>query len=339
MLPPTTLRIVARKCGVSHSTAALAFRNPNRVAARTRERIFAVAKDLGYQRNPAAAALASGSERSLAHGHGAPLVFLTWEIDPDARNKPTIFEKEVHFWADRLGYQMRRLELGLVQEPQRSLDIHYAQGASGLILGPTYRWAELDLSRFAVVRCSGSNERSGYHSITHDVFGETVVVFQKARELGYKAVGCILRQHVPTIKDDLIRHGAVLAALNELGPGERHVPPLLGGFYDLPELGSWLKRYEPDAVIGFSDGDLWTLKAQNIEIPEKLGFAAMHCLDHRGNCAGIRYNVDGIARQAVQQLDHLLRFRELGKPETVRDTVLNFAWQDGTSLPRKRGDA
>jgi len=329
-----TLFDVASKSGVSFSTAALAFRNPNRVAAKTRERIFAAAKDLGYQRNPAAAALASGSEESLGHGRGTPLVFLSWEIDPAARNSSDLFER-TRDWAGRLGYEIRRLELSVVKEPQRSLDILYAQGATGLILGATFRWVELDLSRFAVVRCSGFNESSGYHSITHDVFGETVAAFQKARELGYKAVGCILRQHEPTIKDDLIRHGAVLAALSELGPGERHVPPLLGGFYDLPELGSWLKRYDPDAVIGFSDGDLWILKEQNCEIPEKLGFAALHCLDHGRNCAGIRYEFDSLARHAVQQLDHLLRFRELGKPDRARDTVLSFAWQDGASLPRK----
>ena len=61
-----TIYDVAREAGVATSTVSRAFSNPNRVGAATRERVLAVATELGYRPNPHARALLSGRHHTLA---------------------------------------------------------------------------------------------------------------------------------------------------------------------------------------------------------------------------------------------------------------------------------
>ncbi|MPY78955.1 MAG: LacI family DNA-binding transcriptional regulator [Actinophytocola sp.] len=61
-----TIYDVAREAGVATSTVSRALSNPDRVNARTREHIVAVAERLGYSTNPLARALPSGRTQTLA---------------------------------------------------------------------------------------------------------------------------------------------------------------------------------------------------------------------------------------------------------------------------------
>ena len=61
-----TIYDVAAAAGVATSTVSRAFSNPNRVNAATRDRILAVATELGYRPNPHARALPSGRSRTVA---------------------------------------------------------------------------------------------------------------------------------------------------------------------------------------------------------------------------------------------------------------------------------
>lgn len=65
-MPRPTIYDVAAAAGVATSTVSRAFSSPNRVNARTREHIFAVAADLGYRPNPHARALLSGRHHTVA---------------------------------------------------------------------------------------------------------------------------------------------------------------------------------------------------------------------------------------------------------------------------------
>src|SRR6478735_7855256 len=63
---PVTLNDVAREAGVAVSTVSRALANPDRVSARTRAHVQAVADRLGYRPNLLARALPSGHTRMLA---------------------------------------------------------------------------------------------------------------------------------------------------------------------------------------------------------------------------------------------------------------------------------
>lgn len=61
-----TIYDVATAAGVATSTVSRAFSSPTRVSAKTRERVLAVAAELGYQPNPHARALLSGRHHTIA---------------------------------------------------------------------------------------------------------------------------------------------------------------------------------------------------------------------------------------------------------------------------------
>lgn len=63
--PGLTVYDVAREAGVSVATVSRAFGRPDRVNARTREHVLAVASRIGYQPNPVARALASARKDAI----------------------------------------------------------------------------------------------------------------------------------------------------------------------------------------------------------------------------------------------------------------------------------
>lgn len=65
-MPGPTIYDVAAAAGVATSTVSRAFSQPGRVSAATRDRIVAVAAELGYRPNPHARALLSGRHHTVA---------------------------------------------------------------------------------------------------------------------------------------------------------------------------------------------------------------------------------------------------------------------------------
>ena len=66
MAGPPTIYDVATAAGVATSTVSRAFSTPGRVSAATRDRVLAVAAELGYRPNPHARALLSGKHHTVA---------------------------------------------------------------------------------------------------------------------------------------------------------------------------------------------------------------------------------------------------------------------------------
>lgn len=65
-MPGPTIYDVAAAAGVATSTVSRAFSTPGRVSAATRDRVLAVAAELGYRPNPHARALLSGRHHTVA---------------------------------------------------------------------------------------------------------------------------------------------------------------------------------------------------------------------------------------------------------------------------------
>ena len=65
-MPGPTIYDVAKAAGVATSTVSRAFSTPSRVNAHTRERVLAIAAELGYRPNPHARALFSGRHSTVA---------------------------------------------------------------------------------------------------------------------------------------------------------------------------------------------------------------------------------------------------------------------------------
>ena len=75
----TTLADVARRAGVTKSTASFAFSGKRKISDATRERIFAIAKELGYRPNPHAQRLGAGRAAKLVGLFALTLDHMAWK--------------------------------------------------------------------------------------------------------------------------------------------------------------------------------------------------------------------------------------------------------------------
>lgn len=74
-----TLADVARRAGVTKSTASFAFSGKRKISDATKERIFAVAKELGYHPNPHAQRLGAGRAAKLVGLFALTLDHMAWK--------------------------------------------------------------------------------------------------------------------------------------------------------------------------------------------------------------------------------------------------------------------
>lgn len=328
-----TIKEVARSAGVSFSTAALAFRNPERVKSNTRARVFREAKRLGYEKNRFAAILSSGHGNSAA---SRPLLgFLAWQ-QPIEEHQYWVNAKR---WADRLNYDLLKINLHGDANPQRTLDIFYARGGSGLFIGPVSEWREIDLTPFALVKLNPSGSSYAAATVHHPVFDETVEAFTQIRRRGYRAILPAIRQHSPRLDDDMLRRGAILACQADLRSDERAIPLLECAHPDMEPLLTAVKRYRPDAVLSFSIGDYFALRDAGFSIPGDLGYANLHH-DIAGapagvilaDISGILAQEDNLMRHAFQLMASLLSSGLRGNEAGSSLTTVSYHWHEGKTL-------
>lgn len=79
-----TIKDVAEKCGVHHTTVSRALRDHPSIPAATRVKIKAAADELGYQSDPFLSSLSS--RRKNAHAPGSAIANLAWITNFETRD-------------------------------------------------------------------------------------------------------------------------------------------------------------------------------------------------------------------------------------------------------------
>jgi LacI family transcriptional regulator len=332
---PPTLDDVGLACGLSPSTVSLALRGSGRIAKKTRERVSKIAHSLGYRPNTAAAALAAGRhEHPIQNRVIAVITSLTQE---EAKGRQLLGgPHKLISQAEKSGYSARQVELGSVPDVQRAIRQLYHEGVDGVILDDV-RVPEIDLfkhdwSAFAVTVHRRTRYTHGYDLVTPDPFHTVRTVWDEIRSRGYRRIGVILCRHQPLMIDDEWREGALYYSHGLLRNDESAVPPYLGLIQDNRAIMAWVRRHSPDAIIGFSDGDLWLLR-KHLKIPSRVGYASLHSELSDPSVAGMCEQADVLAKMCVDHLDQLIRHRRLGRPLYPRCILLQNVWKPGATLP------
>ena len=103
-----TIYDIARTANVSHATVSMALRGIGKIRPETRERIMAIARDIGYRPNTNAVALKSGVNRMITMLHTPhPFSKIAVELRNCVRND---------------GYELNMIELELEPSRQRRSD-------------------------------------------------------------------------------------------------------------------------------------------------------------------------------------------------------------------------
>jgi len=333
---------IARRAGVSVATVSLALRGRGGVARKTVERVKAVAEEVGYRPNPLLSSLASKKFRSVDVVAGTPVAIFTLPVN-QGKDWPRFYNEALEKWAKELGYAPTFYRIDSSARPDVIYRELYHRMAQGIVvlggLEENRFYTSFDWAQFCVVQCGRFFGFQPFHIVRPNIYQAVKMVFQELQALGYRRIGYAAGRHPQHMEDDDARFGAAVAMEVSLLRAKDRVPVFTGQHSDAEALVKWVKRHNPEVVIGFSPAVFWVLRDAGFDIPGDLGFASMHSQEEapesRVTCSGALQNQDEIARQSILLLDQLIRNRERGTPVQCLDVLVRSTWLPGNTLVAK----
>ncbi len=340
--PRITVRQIAHRLNVSHTTVSRALKNDPRISATVRQKVQATAEALGYRPDPMLSALAAYRKGQTKQSIGAELAWINcW---PDPKRLRTYKEFDLYWTgaeeeAARAGYRLEEFCCPAKLSPERLEKILSARNIRGLLLTPVWStvtpdWSTLDWSRFSLVRFGYSLQFPATHLVTSDQLMDGLLAFESMWRHGYRRIGMVMWSAQGT-RSVRFSAGYLYAQLRV--DHKLRLPPLVLND-DSPQkdqdLLAWLEKEKPDAILtDVSDLRTW-LNKLNYRVPQDVGLAALSVLDGHAD-AGIDQNSREIGRAAVQTLISLIHHNERGIPQTPREVLVSGRWVDGKTLPTK----
>lgn len=334
-----TLKDVAEKAGVAYSTASIALRGVGSVKGATRERVLRAVEALGYQANPAAAALAGQRKRArgAARKFGVAVV-----VDPLAGADRAV--AGVCAEADRLGYGVERVAVETLAEG--GLRRLWHRGVEGLVLFPGWDWTRHDwgrteLSRFALVKVGRVLPELPVPLVRSSVVNLVKEGLDHVFARGNRRVLC-WSIRTPSVLDDDIRLGTFYAYReNHLRKGCTLEWRILEGRNSAEYAAKalvWIEALKPDAVFSFPWHLCRGLRDAGIRIPADLDFIGFPLVDPD---AAAQLGIPGMdplrreqGRVAMLRLHEQILAGQRGIPESFTETVVEPVWREGAGRAR-----
>jgi DNA-binding LacI/PurR family transcriptional regulator len=347
---------VAKRTGVSVPTVSLALRNVGAVSPVTREKVKEAARSLGYRPNPLLASLAGKHFASEKMG-GIPLAYI--HVPETIANEEITLQhmaKTAQAHAQKLGYQLMIFNVGDFKDGAQAKRVLFSRGIQGVLLPHHFQlrqWPDMDWSRFSVVgwgkgiaNLSDAPEPLLSRAAV-DHFSLVCRAWQETWRRGYRKIGFAFFKPTPGSTDDQLRWGAAQACLQWTAQRLR-IPPLVlksesPKNEDAKDVGIWMRRYRPDAVIGFNAWFQWTLEDAGFRVPQDVGFVVLHIGTNaikspgREPFSGMREMRMKSVLAALELLDAQIRHHQLGLPQEPQTLLIHSEWIEGETLPVKDG--
>ena len=341
---------ISRDTGFSVSAVSMALRKDLKIPAVTREIIEQSAQKLGYRPNPIVAALATRHFRSERTGR-TPLAYIrqrTTDGELELREQDRI--EKTH--AQKLGYWLETFDVESFQSGEQATRILFSRGFQGIILQAHFELTLLpgmDWTRFCVVQRgeSGGNPVPPAAQLpfraTLDHFNLIVRAWDETWKRGYRRIGFAFLPLSEKVPEDDVRWGAAQSRLRRVSRRDRIPPFILPRltWQDSPLMADWVRRYRPDAVIGFNAFFLWALRQEGFRVPEDIGFATLHKsmpplpnnFDFRES--GMKALNLEVMFAVLELMDQLVRHSQYGLSKEPRTVMIQSEWIDGETLPRR----
>lgn len=350
-----TMNDVARRAGVHYTTVSMALRNHPRLPAATRERLRALAEEMGYRPDPVLQALNDYRGRLKPRRQIATIAYVT-NFDSRWGWKQVWPDSEFYAGAERrasdLGYQLEHFWLG---EPglshHRLSDVLHARGITGIVIA-SHRYEAnaplaFDWTKFCGVKIEAFPQEPALHHVSNDRHSAIRIAVRQVKAAGYRRIGFAMHP-LWDLNADLAWSAGFLAE-QQLIASEDRVPmfmfPEPTGFSATEShsessvresFQTWLTRYQPDCLISTSAFVKTHLDALGISIPRDLAFADILLPQSDGRVAGVRQNSRRVGEVAIEILASQLQQHAFGVPELPNATLIESTWCDGDSLPKRR---
>jgi DNA-binding LacI/PurR family transcriptional regulator len=340
--PVVNLRHIAERVGVSRITVSMALRDDGRISEVTRERVRAVAKELGYTPNPRIGALMAETSRTRHGVSGETLAYVTSEPTRDGWKRfGTGCYETVERRAAEHGYRLEPWWIAdPAQTPARLNQILWSRGVRGVIIPNISHqcfadWGgtlPIEWERFSVVEIGGSLRRPLVNQVFHDHQAGLFMALDELEALGYRRIGLCLKS-----EDDLRTHHRWTGAYfvwRSLRGYESVLHPLIVDELTPALVRQWVRTNRVEAVV--SPGVL-PLNEWGFNVPVKLGFASLHMWGKETEgLTGIDQESDGIEAAAVDMLVTLLHRNQRGVPAHPVRWMLRGRWVAGETTRQIR---
>jgi LacI family transcriptional regulator len=336
-----SLRKIAQVAGVSHAAAGFALQNQPGVSAATRERILKVARELGYSPDARLGQWMTGVRKATSKDL-LPIAWLNTSDDEDSWHHHrfhTPYLEGARARALELGYKLDEIWCRQPKMTMRRLaEILYQRGIEGVIVTHPARHFRLNWDHLASVSLGATLMAPRLHRITTDLNFNLQLALKSLRRLGYQRIGICLQREVDTASHSGLR--AMARDLYFNASRRRRIPPLFHppawkkGYDQKAHLAAWLRRYKPDAIVGYDNHlVLWTEEA-GFRVPEDIGVAHLAVDDDVLDWGGIHSRRSEIGATAVDWLVSLMRNHQFGVPKTPLTITVRGSWQMGRTLRR-----
>lgn len=345
-----TMAAVAKAAGVSKNTVSLALRGSPRLAVGTRERIVALAVEMGYNLNPTVAQLMAELRRNRTPGYQATLAIVNANMDREAfRSHPTIPRYVQGCWARarHLGYRLDEFWLHDPELPvARWLSILRARNIRGLIIIGMMQQNRLPtrLARlwdeFPAVVTGVRTRDPGLSFACSDQHALALEAFEKAVALGYRRPALVLDGVIDELIEGRFTAGFLTAQSHLVAPRNRTQP-----FYEVAAargdprvFEDWLKANRPDVIFTlYHEVKRWLLGLGR-RVPEDIGLIQYEWREDHREWAGMDQRNDLVGEAAVDMLISMVHNHEHGVPLNPRATMIGSSWVDGLTVRTVNAD-
>ncbi|MGB8353238.1 MAG: LacI family DNA-binding transcriptional regulator [Chthoniobacteraceae bacterium] len=337
--PRISLRDIAKKLNLSHSTVSLALRNHPRISEPVRKKIHETAEEMGYHPDPMLAALAHYRQgKAEPQIHAVVAWINTWPKPEKLRSfhEFDLYWKGAMACAEKFGYRLEEFACGPLCSPKRLETILRTRNISGILIPPqpvSPDWADFAWKDFSAVRFGRSCVYPAVQVVTADQMANTLLAFRKTRERGYKRVGFVT--HTSSSERGPFFIAGFLMAQFEL-PEEERLPVLVlenvNFESDSKKLAAWIKKYKPDAILTAAAEMRQMLERIGCRVPGDIGLVVESVLDGNSD-TGIYQNPEEIGRVAFLVVMSLINDNARGIPPVFRQSLVLGEWRDGHTLP------
>jgi DNA-binding LacI/PurR family transcriptional regulator len=330
-----TLETIARRLKISKVTVSNAMRGSGRISEKTRQRILAMAKELGYRPNPLVTALMSDLRRKRS-GRRCTLAFLNFFPGKDDwREHPTFvqFHLGAQRRAEELGYHLEFHWQGEVDGNSRRLgDILYARGIPGIVLAPLGENGvsiNIDWSRFATVAIGHTFREFNPHRVSNHQFHSMRLAMDNLVAKGMRRIGLV----VPKMDDERVENAWVSGYLaSQLHHELPVIAPLITPTFKTAAAIPWIRKHRIEVVVSTNHHLMSRMQEAGIRVPEDVGFVHLDWSAEKGDMAGVNQCSELIGAAAVDLLIEQLNNNEIGIPERTKTVMIDGVWHDGPSL-------
>jgi len=330
---------VASECGVSKMCVSLALRDHPGVPARTRHRIKAAAKRLGYTPNPylsqLMAQIRTGEDRrkclSVAFLDRFSQDFLATSADPLRHFYIGAIEraKERGF----IVYEFPRPNTPAEHKAQRAKLLNL--GVDGAILFPFEEASglvDLNWERYPVVTLGYTYSGNECHRICCNYFRNARIVVEGLARHRRKRIG-FLTSPAAHLRTRGHVTGGLLSAAFEY-KDLKILPPLVMSEFSPERVIQYIRRTRCDALAVFEAFPVVEALKHKIRIPEDLAVVSCALLDSdkKQKIAGLDEQTELVGRRAFDYLDSLITSYSKGAVSYPNELLVPGKWEDGWTV-------